>query len=251
MAGVGQAGNFGATFTGYAVGNPEWIESQASKVGMYFRSIEYGTHGFVGRVLAGAFGFGSRGDRIYPDIVPFGAQTSNQSFVPFAPSLRDNDLALGASRASQYLRQLGFGRVPTIAVVQHEIEPHLAYEKGAAEFDPVAREVEAIKQAFANSGLTLSDRSGRTTPTKAQTAGFAPLSRGGFLSGHALSTSSRSLGNIDQVFRAELTEANRILALELAESIAEFYGPEHLKRPEASTGKLQAATLAPQNRFPT
>lgn len=256
---------FGSGHLGYAVGNPEFLESEESKAGLYFRSIEFGTHGFVGRHLAGAWGYGPRGARINEEAVPFG-RPSDQVFVPFASTLEGPDLLLGAARARRYLTKLGFrgeatGQVgprggkgrysgPAVrGVVKHEIVAMNAYEKAAAAFQPAEREWEAIKQAFAVSGLDLTkDVRGRRTPTKAVSATF--VGRTGFMRGFATSEGGRSLAKIDRTFQSELTDANRLLAEALASEVA-LEQKNLIKRRGSSTGQLEASTLDRRNRFPS
>lgn len=259
------AGNiFGSSRLGYAVGDPAFLESEQSKAGKYFRSIEFGTQGFVGRILAGAWGFGPRGARINEEATPFGPR-GEQVFIPFAATLEGADLMLGAQRARRYLTKLGFkgsatGEVgprggrqrfsgPAVrGVVRHEIVAMDAYAKAAAAFQPAARELEAIKQAFLESGLTLEkDVKGRRTPTKAASAAF--VGRTGLLAGHATSAGGLSLAKIDKTFQSELTNANRLLAEALAGEVA-LEQRDLTKRKASSTGFLEESTLDRRNRFP-
>lgn len=253
---------FGSSRLGYAVGFPSFLESEQSKAGKYFRSIEFGTHGFIGRVLAGAWGYGPRGAKINEEAVPFGPP-SNQVFVPFAKTLDAEGLILSAHRARRYLTNLGYrgevvatgprggkkyGGPPVRGVVKHEIKAMDAYQQAAARFEPAVREVEAIKQAFANSGLNLSkDVRGRRAPTKAATARF--VGRVGAMAGFATSAGGLSLTKIDKVFQSELTDANRLLAQALASEVA-IQQKDSLKRAGSSTGKLEESTLDRRNRFP-
>lgn len=254
---------FGSSRLGYAVGNPAFLESEQSKAGKYFRSIEFGTHGFVGRVLAGAWGIGPRGARINEEATPFGAPRE-QVFVPFAATLQAEDLALGARRARRYLTKLGYKGIVTgegprggkrysgpavRGVVRHEIQAMDAYAKAAAAFQPGERELQAIIQAFRESGLDVSrEQKGRRTPTKAATATF--VGRTGFMVGHAVSQGGLSLAKIDKTFQKELIDANRLLAEALAGEVA-LQQKELIKRKAVSTGTLEESTLDRRNRFPS
>lgn len=247
---------FGSGWLGYAVGNQEFLESSESKVGKYFRSIEYGTHGFEGRMLSGLWGEGTR-LRPAGDLVPFGPP-AGQQFFPFGASTGDPRLSSPAA-AMHHLREGGFadeGRPAMRGRVTHEIAPMGAYEKGAQQFDVVTREMRAIEQAFRDSGLGTVVAAGGRKPRGRNNAYGAPgrrfqarLTGRGFIQAQALSTRSRSLATVERVFQANLTEANRLLAHALASEVA-LAVTESLKRPLTSKGWLEEATLAAENRFP-
>lgn len=201
-----------------------FLESEASVAGKYFRSIEFGTKGFIGKELV-----------VLPDRIVNALGTPSD--------LRDALAYLNATGG-----KLGRGRFVT--TVKHEIEPKDAYERAFASFDPAARELDAIKQAFSNAGISSSDAKGRSRVSAASRSSFLSNNlRGRFISGSVLSQRSLSLAKIDSQFRAELTVANRILAEALAGEVALVY-KESLKRPEQSTGKLVESTLDSRNRFP-
>lgn len=225
---------------GYAVGNTEFLDSEQSKVAKYWRSIEFGTHGFIGTPLLMLRG---------PKTNKWGKMTD----------LRDarGPLGRGLGALDEGGEDEEFGgdgsarKLLKMVIVEHEIEPHEAYKKGAAQFDPVAREKEAIEQAFINSGLDVTrDLRGRGNAIgDTGRRVTARLKGGGFLSAQSLSTRARSAVQVDRQFQSELIALNRMLAEALASEVA-LALQESYVRPEQSTGWLEEATLSPKNRFP-
>jgi hypothetical protein len=239
---------------GFAVGNLAFLESQESRVGLYFRSVEFGTHGFIGRKLTGLWGLGTRLVPATGDFVPSGLGTGQQ-FFPLGPSTGNAVLADRTS-ALAYLRKADLPR-RLRGIVRHEIEPMNAYKRAGEKFNVREREREAIKQAFAESGLGLASSAsgvkprGRSNVTGEVGKRFETrLEAAGFFEVHALSTRSRSLANIDRTFQAELTNANRLLAEALAGEVALLI-KESLKRPLTSKGWMAAAATDRRNRFPS
>lgn len=90
---------------GWAVGNPDWLNSDASKVERYWRVIEEGSAAtgwpWEGQTVVGLWGpnAGPRGALRNGELSPFGS-ASDQKFVPFFRS-RTGDM-LGAARAALY-----------------------------------------------------------------------------------------------------------------------------------------------------
>jgi len=280
----GVPGNFAQSGRlGFGVGDPVWLNSEASKVRSYWRQVEYGNADLVGRYLGGLWSSvpGERGSRIGgEDLVPFGG--GGQQFVPFFREMRTPEDAIeGALAALGYLRnerKISFvqyrefrnrleaegveARVPTLGQIKKAIVGQEAYKQAWASFDGPAQETEAIvaifgQMSYFTSGVggrggykrsVLADRSGRAKATKADTRAF--LKRTGFITGSALSQKNQSLGQIDQTFRRELTQVNRRLAEALAQRVAEIQ-EEATKRPAVQTRALAKATLAPENRFPS
>lgn len=248
----------------FGVGNLEWLNSETSKVALYWREIDQGTHGFIGRKLAGAWGNegGPRGELIGGPAVGFG-EGRGQKFIPFAATLRSEDeLAKGAVRAHSYLRRLGNRGASTRGVVKHEITAHRFFERAAENFDPVAREKEAIAAAFENSGIlgkptraNVASALGRKKPTgrpRQQISSARAKSRlGGFLHVSVLSAGSQSLANVGGFtdFQRELTAANRLLAKEFADLVAAEFVSSRV-RAATATGRLEEALLDRRNRFP-
>lgn len=238
---------------GFAVGNEEFLNSAESKAGRYFRSIEHGTHGFVGRKLTGLWGAGTRGEPTGA-LGPPNAERSGEQFFPIRWT-PDPRLAT-AKTALAYLEKHGFAR-QLRGVVKHEIAPMNAYGKAVESFNPVERELAAIEQAFKDSGLEMAMQSsglrqrGSSRSYGPVGARFTTRLRGaGFIHAQALSTRSRSLVNIDRQFQSNLIQANRLLAEAFASEVA-LAIKESLKRPLTSKGWLEEATLDPRNRFPT
>lgn len=228
---------------GFAVGNLEFLEGQESRIGKYFRSIEYGTHGFIGTPL---FVLGS----------------ARENAMGKVSDLRDARKAL-AREMDKAAEGEGEGegdgkprRGMKIVKVRHEIAPMGAYEKAWGKFDPVQREKAAIEQAFRDSGLESAAAAsgkkprGRSNSSGAVGASFTSRMQGrGFIKAGAISTRSRSLAQIDRQFQSNLREANRLLAEALAAEVA-LAVRESLKRPEESQGWMEEATLDGRNRFP-
>lgn len=275
---IGAPGNFAQSgYLGYAVGDPVFLNSAASKVKNYWRQIEYGNESMVGRYLGGLWtDQPGRGDLIGGNLTPF-AGRRDQNFVPFyAHMMTPEDAILGAMRALGYLRlkrQISFieyrvfrlaleqhgveAAVPTLGQIKESITGQGAYRQAYDSFYPAQREMEAIQQAlgsltyFSASGhkrSVLSDRTGSGRVTKKASVPFTR--RTGFIQGYALSQKNASLSKVDQTFRAELTKVNRSLALQLAEEVHRIQS-EQTKRPAVQTRALEAATLSPENRFPS
>lgn len=280
---VGAPGNFaGSAPLGFAVGDPAFLESEASKVRAYWRGLEYGSDKFLGRVITGLWGDrgGPRGGLITGgELDTFHDGTGGQQkLVPFVRP--QEEVQIGARRALGYL--LGTGqltypihrtflsrldqgdmRVPTAGVIKRPIVAQHAYRDAVRRFQPLERERDAIAQIFGNRGFTthgkhfatgrgeqghvrfVDTRSRRQAPISSK--GF--VARTGFLTGSATSGYTYSLVNFDKVFQRELVQINRLLAEGLAAEVAEIQ-KEKTKRRLTSTGRLVAATLSPQNRFP-
>lgn len=270
----------------FAVGNVEFLNSTQSKVGKYYREIESGTHGFIGRKLAGLWGNsgGPRGGLIGGALFEFERGGTGQKFVPFHrlgefPS-DDDAIARGSRMAQMYLSKMGVKKIPTggtfkhgrsgkkyaerrypytKGVVEHEIQAHRFFERGAQNFDVVAREKEAIGEAFRDSGLTSPTRKsaaqalGRRPPTGRATA-LTTLKQargrlgGQYLNVNVLLPTTQRIGAGNE-FQRELVRLNRLLADGLAQAIAAELRSS-LKRPKVSTQRLEQAILSEKNRFP-
>lgn len=276
---IGTPGNFAQSGRlGYTVGDPVWLNSEASKVKSYWRQVEYGNADMVGRYIGGLWtsDASERGARIGGgDLVPFGGH--GQQFVPFFREMKTPEDAIqGAMSALGYLRQerkISFvqyrafrlaleqhgveASVPTLGQIKQAIIGQEAYKQAFAGFDAPQRETEAIIAIFGRMNYftaggykrsVLADRTGRAKSTQAASRTF--VKRTGFLGGFALSQKNLSLGQIDQTFRRELTQVNRLLAEELATRVSEIQ-QEATKRPAVQTRALAKATMAPENRFPS
>lgn len=279
----------GSTFSGYVVGLPAFLDEAANNVGKYWRLVEFGSHGFVGKYLGGLWSSDAYGGGL---LSPFG-EGRDQMFVPFGPQGQgvggaNEDLAKAAAlRALGYLaatHQLAtsgaldrdkspsqfaayrslWWRIekglpgPTLGIVTQEFRAMEAYQGAAVAFQVVEKERQALNQVFGAMSVfsergrrqsILDLRRGRRTPGLLAGEEFA--ARRGFITGQVLSQGTRSLGNtVDQVLRHELTIVNRLLAEQLAQEVASRIGQKKIRQ-AVSTYALQEATLDPKNRFPT
>ncbi len=250
----GTPGNIaGFSAIGFGVGNPDFLNSAASKVQAYYREIEFGTTRFVGRRIYGLFGdeAGPRGGLINGTLTPFGGRV-DQKFVPFAEPETN---PVGGRRAAAYLRRQekikGDQAAGAVSgIIKREIVAQKAYAKAAAAFNPLEQERTAIQEAFSQTFTDPSSAlSGRGRQRK--TAGAASFKkRSGLQVTFTLSGFQTSLQKVDQAFITELTNANKILALRLADKVAEEQD-QLIKRRLVSSGRLVSATLDPANRFPS
>jgi len=264
---------------GFSVGNPEFLDSAASKILAYWRGLEYGSELFVGREIFGLWGEGTR-------LAPgsggfFGAgHSGGQQFFPlgFLSTILPGE-GTPTAKALRYLRKAGEAttvggmrmantRGTSIkAVVKNPIIAQGAYKKAWESFMPAQQEKEAVLQIFRNTGFTSGGFQGRShgkvvggqsctrfadvrrrRPQAISSAGV--LARTGFISGGAISGYTGSLAGFDRVFQRDLTNINRELAGRLAELVAQFQ-EDAIKRKSTTSGKLIAATLDPRNRFPS
>lgn len=283
---VGAPGNFaGQGHLGFAVGDPEFLASEESQVAAYWRGLEYGSEKFVGRKITGLWGNlgGPRGGLINGAPLDFFfAGNGEQKLVPFVRP--QEEIEIGAQRALGYM--LGTGRLSrakyqsyldalhqgelashVIGVIEKPIVAQDAYREAFIAFDPGQREKEAVIQVLRDTGFTkggfVAGRNGTVLGgqtkvrfadvrfrRRAPVTGRQFVSRTGFITGGATSGYTASLVNFDSTFRAQLTDINRVLAEGLARQVAEIQ-EQKIKRRTVSTGRLVAATLSPQNRFPS
>lgn len=262
---------------GWGVGNKEYLSSEESKVALYYRLIEDGTKGFIGRQIAGVFE--DKGGKPQP----FGARDPSATFRSLAPSPSESEsnLARGA-RAGLHLLVTAYGKgstggknrngtyrgevSATRGVVQHEILPHEIYKTAAASFDVLAREKAAIIKAFEAIGITgnitataRADTLSKPRPAKQEVRAGALQ---GFFKVSVLSGTNQALARQGgaagvgvnragtfTTFVTQLRQANFDLALEFQQKVVETL-TDSLVRPGASSGRLKAATESDKNRVP-
>lgn len=152
---------------------------------------------------------------------------------------------------------------PSLGQVRAEIPAMDAYSKAAAAFHPAEQEARAVHDVLSKMPIfrpyyndyrrtdpaTL--RKGSLVPGELASAQF----RGerGFFVGNVLSTGTRSLGNgdrIEQQFRAQLTDLNRVLAERLAHAVVDQIEKAKV-RTLMSKQALENVTLNAANRFPS
>jgi hypothetical protein len=207
---IGQGG------IGIAVGFLDFLEGEESKVGKYFRSIEFGTQGFVGRSLRIIF---DRGSEAGLD-------------------------GLGAREATSYLRSVAPGRGN--AVVRREITAMDAYGRAFAAFDPAVKEKALLEQQLGH----LLKGSGIKQLKSAVSQSFVGRAQGqGFLTASATLRYSGGFANLRGDFRSLMRDVNVSLAEALAAEVAAEIR-QSLKRPGTSTGRLEEAALDSKNRLP-
>lgn len=286
---VGTTGNFAAGGRlGFGVGITSFLESEQSKIAAYWRAIEYGlaVEDFGnGGVFFGVFGAGSRyaarGTAFYGPMAEFGGGTGQMQFFPlgYAASLLGGTgtptaIVLRHLRATGHATTAGGQAMANqrggnvVMHVKHPIVAQEAYTEAWKSFDAPQREKEAVEQVmgklmFTTGGFTagrngvvrgaqkkvrfVDQMSGSSVVSKASHAAFR--GRSGLLAGGASSARVRSLAGLDRTFQANMVEINRVLAEGLAAEVARIQ-KEKIKRKGTSTGKLVAATLNPENRFP-
>ncbi len=276
---VGAPGNFAQSGRlGFAVGDPTFLDSEASKVRAYWRGLEYGSTKFLGRTITGLWSNvgGPRGGLITGRLAGFQEGSGGQQkLVPFVRP--QEEVALGATRALNYLLgssdlgdrmrsrvEAGNFDVPTAGVIRRPIVAQNAYRDAVRAFGPMEREKEAVRQVFGQMGFIQGGRNFATgrggqkkvTFVSQRTQRPAPLSskgfvaRTGFLTGRATSGFTQSLVTVDRTFQAELTKINKLLAEGLALQVAETQRGK-IRRTQTSSGRLEAATLSAKNRFPS
>lgn len=259
---------------GWGVGRISFLNSTASLVSKYWRSIEYGNP-TVGNYIGGLWtsSFKSQGDRgslIGNNDYSFFGGSDQQKFVPFgAPMRSEADAAAGARAALYFLFSHGFFgakkdprqglyfvylkrlkdgdyNVPTMGKISEQPPGVEAYKKVLETFNPAAEEKAVIADIFTGMGFTLGQRRRQRSAITGE-----QLSRrlGGLLTVRVTSGYNRSLLSVDKQFQSELIAANRKLAFAFAEKVAAQY--DEPKRGPVSTGALQDATLNPENRFPS
>lgn len=256
---------------GWAVGRLSWLNSAASEVSRYWRTIEFGNADMVGRFLGGVWINGPRAadSRLAAGGDVFGV-SNQQSFVPFNAEMRTESDAIRGARAALYflykqdrlgedakanrasyfsmVRRLKSGdtsRIPTFGQIHKAIQGREAYTKALESFNPAQAQREVIAEVFAGMGFT----SGQRRRQKASITGRKLSARiGGALQVSVTSGYNRSLLGVDKQFQSELIKANRLLAIGFQERVAGFY--EDMIRPDISTGLLAKAHMAPENRFP-
>lgn len=266
----GQTGNIaGFSSLGFGVGVRNFLDSEESRVRSYWRGLEEGSEKFIGRTIYGLFGnaHGPRGALQTGQLSGFGAG-SGQKFVPFLKPPSD---PRGGRLASAYLYRQGDFRQGrgegsrlrtrgvkgggsallygggTHGVINKPIVAQHAYLLALEEFGAVAKEEEAITAAFraSSSSSHLRDR----FPRPMTPGGVAFSARTGLRASISLSGFNTSILS-DQAFTTELTNANKALAFALASKVYEIQKRLFL-RPDVSSGRLEAATLDPRNRFPS
>lgn len=258
---VGAAGNIaGSGRLGFGVGDKAFMDEATEARGQYWRQIEYGSSVHVGAAIGGLWGdrSGPRGALITGEpLSPFG-EGAGQKFVPFVNPM---DAEVGGRRALHYLNRLDGQRSRrggtaqaiggTRGIIQKPIEPEDFFGRAAANWDPLDRERNAIRQAFEQAGSVSFGRGGKTSRNSARNAAFGRANlRGGFLSAYMLSEGTLDVVFDDQVFQAELTKANRLLAHAFATEVASALR-KGLVRPGVSSGELADIILDPRNRFPS
>lgn len=259
--------NFSLGRLGFGVGNPDFLNSEASKVALYYRGLEYGSTKFLGREIFGLFGSGSRMDFKGGELSAPG-RGSGQQFFPLryiAEFLPGGGTA--TAKALRYLRRNGGSKTHgsnVVATIKNPIVAQNAYKDAYASFGPGAREEEAVRQVLGGLiGVVDASKArpgavvDKTTPLidqrfrRASPVTSAQIrQRSGFLSGGALSGYTGSLARIDQTLIRELIQINKKLAEGLASEVARLQ-QEAIKRPGTESGRLIEATTDARNRFPS
>jgi hypothetical protein len=245
----------------WGVGNYEFLDSEASKVNLYWRAIEYGSDVMVGRFLGGGWAGagGGRGARHGQELTAFG-EGSGQQFIPYSATMRTFEDALHSARAArEVMRAQGAhfggrtGKVgkgnpgpSTLGLITKPIEAHEAYAKAFKEFDVVAQEREAIYAVF---GTIVRQAQTRSAPQyKVGVANIPNFMTVSVLSSINLKKLANDMTS-DAIgsFSERLTAVHRELAIRLQELVASNLV---LVRPGVSSGQLRRAVLDPRNRFP-
>lgn len=267
---VGAPGNFAQSGRlGFAVGDPDFLDSEASKIRAYWRGLEHGSIKFLNRRITGLWSNmgGPRGRLITGGPLSAFGEGFEQKLVPFVRP--QENVALGIKRALRYLRETDpqAHRGHVSGLIQNPIVAQNAYRDAVRQFDPLRKEASAVEQVLRNQGFTSGGymggrhgvvRGGQSFTRFADVRSRRPapissrdfVARTGFLTGSATSGYTASLVNFDKVFQRELTQINKLLAEGLAAEVAKIQ-KERIKRDLTSSGRLIAATLNPKNRFPS
>lgn len=273
---VGSTGNYAAgARLGFGVGDRDFLDSEQSKVGRYYRGLEFGSNKFLDRELFGVFGSGSRlAARGTDFFAPSPFEGGGKGQMQFFPLGYAASLIGGAGTPTavvmRHLRATGLANRGSAGsqrssnvrlVIRHPITAQDAYGKAFKSFDAPQKEKAAVEQIFGNAGFASAGRGNIinkqvfTRYVDQRTRRPAPVSsvqfraKTGLLSGGALSGYTGSLAGIDRRFQRELVEINRLLAEGLAQEVARLQ-EDSIKRKQTVTGALINATLDRRNRFP-
>ena len=277
--GRGAGGQFNSKFTlgrlGFGVGIPTFLDSEASRVRLYYRGLEFGSEKFLGREIYGVFGRGSRYDYQGGGFYAPGSGEGQQFFpLRYAAGLIGGG-GTPTAKVLRYLRQAGrtgekgsrsyVRGSNVVATIKNAIIAQNAYKDAFKSFGAAEKEKAAVLQILGGliGPVDARGAGGRggvvvnTTPlVDLRTQRKAPLtsrqfrSRGGFLTGGALSGYTGSLAGLDRTLQRELTQINKLLAEGLSVEVAALQR-DRIKRPGTESGRLLQATTDVRNRYPT
>lgn len=258
---------------GWAVGNPVFLDSEASKVSRYYRRIEEGSKTQVGHPISGLWGdtwdarwskdlslFGAgRGQKLVPFSGPWGVGNANEGKIRSG--------AIAAQRwyrknidATADLRQQGTRpKMRTIGTIKRPIPAGNYYSRAAASFNPAAqtkaRIAKILPGAIFNAKNAALAYGGSPSKNPATTqVGFERRlvagSKGSspqFLSAFVSSKSSQQAGNSAGQAASQLRQANYDLAVAFQREVVALIERDH-RRP--LSGRLERAVADKRNRLP-
>lgn len=264
---------------GWTVGLFAWLDDPSSKVNRYWRGIEEGSSGSLGRHIIGLWG-PNAGTNNRPNSIIGGALSSfggaGQKFVPFAVKEGENQLQT-ARRAFWYF--MGGGHGPNmmllnpqkrntmnerrrmfwwfmtkasegqIPFVQGRIERSMKgrhhYERAVAALNPAALELQYLREEL---GAAWSGLYRGQAPEAKQAARLENLLPGVLQFGASSSIVGRdALGRFSEM-DGIIASVNERVAAQFQRKVVELILADTFTRPE--TGDLVKATADPRNRYP-